>query len=158
MSRSLKKGPYLNAEVLLLLLSLVSGCSLILFVRLRLRLLGAVCCFASTAPACVGCSLPLPAALALASVLPFHVVGPRSWACSPSWSVPFWGFLLLFVLLHPFPPSHLFVTILCYRECRLLPDHGLPDVIIPLLSCTMPRGARSQPSMSASTIIDPVQG
>ena len=33
--------------------------------------------------------MPLPAALGLVRVLPFCVVGPRSWAGSPSWSVPF---------------------------------------------------------------------
>ena len=64
--------------VLLLLLSRVSGCSLMLFVRLRLGLLGAVCCFVSADPVRVGCFLPSPAALGLASVLLFRVVGPRS--------------------------------------------------------------------------------
>ena len=44
--------------VLLLLLCLVSGCSLMLFVRLRLVLLGAVCCFFSATPVRVGCFLP----------------------------------------------------------------------------------------------------
>ena len=96
--------------VLLLLLSLVSGCSLMPFVRLRLGLLGTVCCFISAAPVCVGCFLPLPAVLGVPSVLPFRVVGPRSWAGSPSWSVHFWGFPLLFVLLHLFPPLRLFET------------------------------------------------
>ena len=60
-----------------------------LLVRLRLGLLGAVCCFASAAPLRVRCFLPLPAALGLASVLPFGVVGPRLWAGSLYWSVPF---------------------------------------------------------------------
>ena len=75
--------------VLLLLRSLVSGCSLMLFVRLRLGLSGAVCCFVSAAPVCAGCFRPSPAALGLARVLPFCVVGQRSWAGSPPWSVPF---------------------------------------------------------------------
>ena len=118
--------------VLLLLLSLVSECSLMIFPRLRLGLLGAVCCFVSAAPLHVGCFLPLPAALGLAIVLPFCAVGPRSWAGSPSLSVPFGvscyvlqrdvmvgmhqqsgtraGNPLLFVLLHLFPPLRLFAT------------------------------------------------
>ena len=75
--------------VLLLLLSLVSGCILTLFVRLRLGLLGTVCCFVSTSPVRVGCFLPLPAALGLASVLPFRVADPRLWAGSSYWSVLF---------------------------------------------------------------------
>ena len=70
--------------VLLLLHSLVLGCDLILFNRLRLGLMGAVCCFVSVATVRVRCFLPLPAALGLASVLPFRVVGRRSWAGSPS--------------------------------------------------------------------------
>ena len=59
-----------------------------LFIWLHLGLLGAVCCFVSTAPVRIGC-LPLPAARGLVRALPFCVVGPRSWAGSPSWSVPF---------------------------------------------------------------------
>ena len=43
---------------ILLLLSLVSECSLMLLVRLRLGLLGAVCCFVSATPVRVGCFLP----------------------------------------------------------------------------------------------------
>ena len=51
------------------------------------------CAPLSTAPVCFGCFLLLPAALGLASVLlPFCVVGPRSWASFPSWIVPFLGF------------------------------------------------------------------
>ena len=61
-----------------LLLSLVSGCSLMLIVVLHLGLLVAVCCVVSTAPVCIGCFLLLPAALGLASVLLFCVVGPHS--------------------------------------------------------------------------------
>ena len=75
--------------VLLFLLSLVSGCSLMLFVVLRLGLLGAVCCFVSAVSVRIGCFLPLPAALDLASLLPIRFVGPRLWAGSPSWSMPF---------------------------------------------------------------------
>ena len=59
-----------------LLLSPVSGCSLMLLVALRFGLLGAVCCFASTASVCVGCFLLFPASLGLVRVLPFCVVGP----------------------------------------------------------------------------------
>ena len=40
-------------------------------------------------PWCIGCFLPLPTALGLDRVLPFCVAGPRSWAGSLSWSVPF---------------------------------------------------------------------
>ena len=57
-----------------------------LFVRLHLGLLGAVCCFVSAAPVRapvrIGCFVPLPAALGFIRVLPFCVVGPRSWAGS----------------------------------------------------------------------------
>ena len=56
-----------------LVLSLVSGCSLMLLVVLGLGLSGAVCCFVSTAPVCVGVRWVLPwcfpAALGLANVL-----------------------------------------------------------------------------------------
>ena len=89
--------------VLLLLLSLVLGCSLMLFVRLRLgltcaelfqrdamvRLLGAVSCFDSAALVHIRCFLPLPAALGLTSVISFCVDGLCSRAGSLSWSVPF---------------------------------------------------------------------
>ena len=75
--------------VLLFLLSLVSGCSLMLFVVLRLGLLGAVCCFVSAVSVRIGCFLPLPAALDLAGVILFCNVGPRSWAGPLSWSAPF---------------------------------------------------------------------
>ena len=51
--------------VLLLLLPLGSGCNLMLFFRLHVGLLDAVCCFVSAAPVRVGCFLPLPAALGL---------------------------------------------------------------------------------------------
>ena len=93
-----------------LLLSLMSGCSLILHVALRFGLLGAVCCFVSTAPVCVGCFLLFPATVGLASVLPSCVVAPRSWAGFPSWSSTLWGFPLLFALLHLLPPLRLFAT------------------------------------------------
>ena len=73
----------------LLLLSLESGCSLMFFLQLHSGLFGAVCCFASAAPVRVGCFLLLPAAWGIVRVLPFCVAGPRSWAGSPSWSVPF---------------------------------------------------------------------
>ena len=76
-------------KVILLHLSLLSGYGLMLLVALRLGLLGAVYCFASAAPVRVGYFLPLPAALCFTSVLLFCVVVPRSWAGSPSWSVPF---------------------------------------------------------------------
>ena len=59
-----------------------------LFARLRLGLLGAVCCYVSATPVPVGCFLSLPATLGLASVFPFRVVDPRSWAGFPSWSAP----------------------------------------------------------------------
>ena len=49
-----------------------------LIVVLHLGLLVAVCCVVSTAPVCIGCFLLLPAALGLASVLLFCVVGPHS--------------------------------------------------------------------------------
>ena len=70
--------------------------------RLRLGLLGAVCCFVSAAPVRVECALPLPDALGLPSVLPFRVVGPRSWASSLSWSVPF-GVLAVVCATTPIP-------------------------------------------------------
>ena len=75
--------------VLLLLLSLVSGCSLILFIRLHSGLFGAVCWFVSAAPVRVGFFLPLPAAWGLVRVLPFLCCWSASWAGSASWSVPF---------------------------------------------------------------------
>ena len=104
-------------EVLLLLLSLVSGCSSILFLRLHSRLLGAVCCFVSAAPVCVGCFLPLLAALGLVSVVPCPVLGPRSSTGSLSCSA-LWGFRLLFVLLHLFPPLRLFLGFSDARKHR----------------------------------------
>ena len=67
----------------------MSGCSLMLCIRLHLRLLGAVCCFDSAAPVRVGCFLPLPGAWGLVRVLALCAVGLRSWAGSPSWSVLF---------------------------------------------------------------------
>ena len=45
-----------------------------LLVRLRLGLLGAVCCSVSATPVCVGFLLLFPATLGLASVLPFCAV------------------------------------------------------------------------------------
>ena len=58
--------------VLLLLLSLVSGCSLMHFIRLHSGLFGAVCCFVYTAPVRVGCCvLPMLASWGLVRVLPF---------------------------------------------------------------------------------------
>ena len=96
--------------VLLLLLSLVSGCSLMLFTRLRLGLLGPGCCFAAAAAVCVGCFLLLPAALGLTGVLPFCVDGPRSWAAILYWSVRFGV-----ALLHLFPPIRLFLTHIRFR-------------------------------------------
>ena len=71
------------------LFSLVSGCSLMLTVRLHLMLLSAVCCFLSAALVHIGCLVPVLASLGLATVPPFCVVGPRAWAGSPSWSVPY---------------------------------------------------------------------
>ena len=58
-----------------------------LLVRLRLGLLGAVCCFVSATPVRVGLFLLLSATLGLASVLPLLVVGPRPRAGSPPWGV-----------------------------------------------------------------------
>ena len=63
--------------VLFLRLFFMSGYSVMLFVRLRFGLLGAVCCFVSAAPLRVWCFVPLPAALGPASVLPLRVVGSR---------------------------------------------------------------------------------
>ena len=57
---------------------------------------------ASAAPVRLGRFVPLLAVWGLVRVLPFCVVGPRSWAGSPSWSV-FCGFLLLLAPLHLFP-------------------------------------------------------
>ena len=45
--------------------------------------------FVSAATVRVGYFMPLSAALGLASVFPFRVAGPRLWAGSPSWTVPF---------------------------------------------------------------------
>ena len=74
--------------VLLLLLSLVSGCSLMLFIRLHSGLFGAVCCFVAAARALgASCRCRLFGALFVCSRS--CVVGPRSWAGSPSWSVSF---------------------------------------------------------------------
>ena len=47
--------------VLLLLLSLLSGCGLMLLIRLHSGLFGAACYFVSAAPVRVGCFLSLPA-------------------------------------------------------------------------------------------------
>ena len=58
-------------------------------VALLVGLLRAVCYFVSTAPVPIGCFLLLPTGLGRASVLPFCVVRPHSWAGFPSWSVPF---------------------------------------------------------------------
>ena len=76
--------------VLLLLLSLVSGCSLMLLIRLHSGLFGAEC-FALFPPLqCalgVSCRCWLLGALFVCTC--YCVVGPRSWAGCPSWSVPF---------------------------------------------------------------------
>ena len=71
-----------------------------LLVMLRPGLLGAVSCFVSRAPVCVGCFLLFPVALSLTSVLMFCVVGLRLWAGFASWSVPFGVFHSRFALLH----------------------------------------------------------
>ena len=69
----------------LLLLSLVSECSLMLFIQLHIGLLGAVLCFVSAAPVHVGCFVPLPAAWGLVrvgcfrSVLLVRARGPALW-------------------------------------------------------------------------------
>ena len=61
-ARRLRCGCGLSA---LLLLSLVSGCCLMPFIRLHLGLLGAVFYFVSASPVRIGCFVPLPAAQAL---------------------------------------------------------------------------------------------
>ena len=60
------------------------------FIRLHLELLGAVCCFVSAAPLRIGCFVTLPAVLGFVRALPFCVVGPPSWAGSPSYSAQEW--------------------------------------------------------------------
>ena len=51
-------------------------------------------------------------ALGLVRVLPFCVVGPRSWAGSPSWSVPFGVSHCCLRYFTFFPPLGLFITLL----------------------------------------------
>ena len=58
----------------------------------------------------VECFLPLPAALGLASVLLFRVVGLRSWAGSPSWSMSF-GFPAVVRAATPIPTIASFCNI-----------------------------------------------
>ena len=81
------------------------------FQLVALRAVGCrVCCFVSAAPVRVGCSLSLPVVWDLFRVLSFlccwvALVGRLSvLGCA------FWGFLLLFALLHLFPLLRLFVT------------------------------------------------
>ena len=57
--------------VLLLLLFLVSGCSIMPLIRLHSWLFGAMCWFVSAAPVRIECFLPLPDAQGLVRVLPF---------------------------------------------------------------------------------------
>ena len=66
--------------------------------------------FFSAAPVRVGWFLPSPAAAGLVCVLPFLCC----WSALAGWlsvlECAFWGFLLLFALLHLFPLMRLFVT------------------------------------------------
>ena len=80
------------------------------FIRLHSGLFGAVSCFVSAAPVCVGCILPFAGYLgpcSCASVL-------CCWSALIGWlsvlECAFWGFLLLLALLHLFPLLCLFVT------------------------------------------------
>ena len=66
--------------------------------------------FVSAAPVRVGCFLPLPDALGLASVLPFHVFWSALVGRLSVLECAFWGVPLLLVLLHLFLPLRLFVT------------------------------------------------
>ena len=75
--------------VLLLLLSLVSRCGLMLLIRLHSGLFGAVCVALFPPHQCalgVSCRCWLLGALFVCSCS--CIVGPRSWAGCPTWSVP----------------------------------------------------------------------
>ena len=110
--------------VLLLLLSLVSGCGLMRLIRLRSGLFGAVCVALFPPLQCtlvVSCRCWLLGASFVCSCS--CVVGPHSWAEMSVLEFAFWGFLLSFALLHLFPPLRIFVTncfcnMQCYKETR----------------------------------------
>ena len=77
---------------------LVPRLSVLLLVVLLLEFRGAVCCFPSDAPVCIGCFLLLPAALRLVCVPAFYAAGLR-------WCSFIWGFLLSLAGTHPFQPT-----------------------------------------------------
>ena len=66
--------------------------------------------FVSAAPVRVGCLLSSPAALGLVRVLPFLCCWSALVGRLSVLERAFWGFLLLFALLHLFPLLRLFVT------------------------------------------------
>ena len=68
------------------------------------------CCFVSAAPVRVGCFSPLPAIWGLDRVLPFLCCWAALVGRLSVLECAFWGFLLLFALLHLFPLVRLFVT------------------------------------------------
>ena len=79
------------------------------FCLVALRAVGCrVCCFVSNAP--VGCFLSLRAAWGLVRVLPFLCCWSALTGRLSVLECAFWGFLLLFALLHPFPLLRVFVT------------------------------------------------
>ena len=86
-----------------------------LFVRLRLGLFGAVCCFVSTAPVASGasrcCWLLWALLVCFRSMM---LVCARGLALRLG--VCILGLPLLFVLLHLFPPSRHFVTFSCLPQ------------------------------------------
>ena len=90
----------------LLLRSLVPGDSLILFVRLHLGLLGAVCCFVSAASVC----LAVPSCFRLCSCASFLCCRSALVGRLSVLGCVIVGFPLLLLLLHLFSILSLFVT------------------------------------------------
>ena len=81
------------------------------FYLVALRAVGCrVCCFVSAAHVCVGCFLSSPAVLGLVRVLPFKCRCSALVGWLSVLQCAFWGFLLLFALLHLFPLLRLYVT------------------------------------------------
>ena len=77
-----------------------------------------VCCFVPTAPLRIGCFLLPPAGWGLVRALPFLCCLSALVDRLSVLGCAFWGFLLLFELLHLFPLLRLFVSDACFVTQR----------------------------------------
>ena len=97
--------------VLLLLLSLVSGCGLVLLIRWHSGLFGAVCVALFPPLQCMlGASCCCRLVGALFVCFRFCLVGLHSWGWLSVLGCAFWGFLLSFAPLHLSPLLRFVVT------------------------------------------------